>query len=474
MGRSYILNDNFLLRYFRLNDPYRLLGLLVLMTLLSLPLFIDTSPLTFPELKSFVIGEKVSEGNTLYSELIDSTPPLASWFYGLSDLVFGRNLSIRHILAFIILFTQSAFLGIMLIDKKAFSENTYLPSLLFSLLAFISFDSLSLTADLLASGFILLILNNLFKEIEFRIQRDETIFNLGLFVSLASLLSFSYIIYFPGVILILLFFTRTSPRKYLLMVLGFLLPHLILICIYYLSNDFQKLWQYFYLPNLSFASLSLMSGKSLLVLCAIPLLYLFISLFILNRDARLTKYQSQIFQAMFLWFIIALVQVFFATDRRPQSMIPLIPPVSFFLTHFLLLIRRRKFAEIHLWTLLIGITTVAYLSRYNKIEYIQYKNLLIENHSGIIQEKRILVLDNQPERFFNNQLGSSFYEWSLCGPIFEQPDYYENVLMVNRSFENDLPEEIIDPNNLMEGFFIRIPALKTKYEKSSEGYKLKK
>lgn len=463
-----------MLRYFRINDPYRLLGLLILMTLLSLPLFIDSAPLTHPELKSFVIGEKVNEGHTLYTELIDSTPPLASWFYGVMDWVFGRSITIRHILAFLILFSQSAFLGIMLIDKKVFAENTYIPSFIFSLLAFISFDSLSLTADLLASGFILLTLNNLFKEIEFRTQRDETIFNLGLFLSLASLLRFSHFIYLPGAILVLLIFTRTTRRKYLLMIFGFLLPHFFLGFVYFLSNSFQELWQNFYLPNLSFSSESLISTNSLLLLCAIPMLYLFISLFILNRDARLTKYQSQIFQAMFLWFIVALIQVFLTSDRRPQSLIPLLPPVSFFLTHFLLLIRRRKFAEIHLWTLLIAIVAVAYLARYNKIKQIQYDKLLVSQAPHTIKQKRILVLDHQPELFIDNQLATSFYEWKLCQTIFEQPDYYDHVLMVNRGFEADLPEVIVDPNNLMKGFFERIPALNAKYEKSTEGYRLKK
>jgi len=195
-----------------------------------------------------------------------------------------------------------------------------------------------------------------------------------------------------------------------------------------------------------------MSGKSMLVLCAMPLLYLFISLFILNRDARLTKYQSQIFQAMFLLFMVAFIQVFFAADRRPQSMIPFIPPVSFFLTHFLLLIRRRRFAEIHLWTLLIGIVTVAYLARYDKIGYIQYKDLIVNDNLGSVHGKRILVLKDQPEKFVNNHLAAAFYEWKLCRPIFEEPDYYQNVQIVDELFERDLPEEIIDPNNLMEGF----------------------
>jgi len=450
-----------------------LVGLLVIMTLLYLPLFIDTPDITIPELKSVVLGEKVSEGYSPYSEIVDSTPPLAMWFYGLCD-VFGRSMTVRHIVAFLILILQSCFLGIVLIDKKVFSESTFIPSILFSLLAYISFDTLSLTADLVAFGFVLLALNNLFKEIEFRIQKDETILNLGVFISLASLLNFSYSIYLPGALLILILFTRNTIRKYFLLLFGFLLPHLFLITLYLFNDNLGSLWEYFYLPNLKFPSEALMSAKSLLVLSAIPLFYLFISLFILGRDARLTKYQSQIFQAMFLWFIIALVQVFFADARRAQTLIPLIPPVSFFLTHFLLLIRRRKFAEINVWILLIGIVAVAYLSRYNQLESIQYENLFIQEPKTEFKNKRILVLDNQPSLFLHNQLSVPFFDWSLCGPIFQQPDYYEHVLLVNRAFEKEMPEVIIDPKDLMDGYFTRLPILKIKYEKIPEGYRLKK
>lgn len=462
-----------MLRYFRINDPYRLVAIAVMMALLCLPLLIDTTPLTLLELHSFVLGEKVSEGNTLYVDLIDHTPPLASWFYGLCDMVFGRSLTARHIVAFLILLSQSAFLGIILIDKKVFAENTYIPSLLFSVFAFLSFDSLSLTADLPAFGFMLLALNNLFKEIEFRVQREETIFNLGLYISLASLLNFSYAIYLPGIMIMLAIFTRNSLRKYLLMMFGFLLPHLFLICFYYLSGNGENLWDHFYVPGFRFISSPLMNGQSLLYLCAIPLFYLFVSLFILNRDARLSKYQSQIFQAMFLWFVVALVQVFFTDDRRPQSLIPLIPPVSFFLTHFLLLIRRKKFAELNLWVLLIGIATVAYLARYNKIRVIQYDTMLVQQETLPVKGKSVLVLDEKPSLYLHNRHATAFYDWDLCKAIFEEADRYENLLMVQRSFEKDLPQVIIDPKNLMEPFFRRLPSLKKQYEKSPEGYKLK-
>lgn len=462
-----------MLRYFRINDPYRLIGLLVIMTLLTLPLFIDTPDITVPELKSFVVGERVNDGHGLYHGTIDNTPPLAAWFYGLFDMVFGRSLTARHILAFVLLFLQSAFLGIVLINRKVFSENTYIPSLLFSLLTFISFDFLALTGDLLAFGVLLLALNSLIKEIEFRTPRDETAFNVGVFVSLASMFSFSYAIYLPGSIIVLSIFTRSSIRKYLLLVFGFVLPHLVLICIFNLNGHAQELWQNYYVHNLSFASHKLISTQSLVLLCSVPLFYLFISFFILNRDARLTKYQSQVFQMMFLWLVVASVQFFIAADFRPQTIIAVLPPISFFLTHFLLLIRRRKFAEMNILILLTGIVTLAYLTRYNQIPQINYADLTVKESTLAVRNKKILVLGEQPSAFKNNTLGSSFYNWSLSAPVFRNPDYYENVLLVYRAFETEKPEIIIDPENLMVGFFKRLPQLEALYTKTSEGYSLK-
>jgi hypothetical protein len=462
------------LSYFRINDPYRLIGLLVIMTLLSLPLFIDTPEVTVVELKSFVLGERVNDGFGLYHGTIDGTPPLTAWFYGLFDMVFGRSLTARHIFSFVILFFQSAFLGIILIDKKVFTENTYIPSLLFSLLAFISFDSIALTGDLLAFGVLLLALNNLIKEIEFRTPRDETSFNLGIFISLASMFSFSYIIYLPGVIIILSIFTRSTIRKYLLLAFGFLLPHLLLICIFNLDGHAGELWQNYYIHNLGFPANDLISTKSLLLLCTVPLFYLFVSLFILNRDARLTKYQSQIFQMMFLWFVIAFTQFFIASDFRPQSIITVLPPVSFFLTHFLLLIRRRKFTEMNALILVSGIVVLAYLTRYQKIPQINFQDLMVHESTLPVQNKKILVLADDQSVFLKNSLGSPFYDWDLTSVVFNHPDYYENLLLVHRAFEKEKPEVIIDPQNLMAGFFKRLPQLKKVYSKSPEGYTLNK
>ena len=459
-----------MIRYFRINDPYRLIGLFILLLIIYIPLFIYDHQLTIPELKNLLVGEKQNEGYNMYHEVVDNTAPLAAWTHEILDSVFGRSILIRHILAFLIIFLQSAYVGILFISKKVFSENTYIPSFLFSLLFFFSYDNLALSNELLGSGFLLLALNNLFQEIEFRNQRDESIFNVGLCISLASLFAFSFIVYLFGAIVILLLFTRSNIRKFLLLIFGFLLPHLLTISIAYLNDSTTELWQYFYLSNLSFERIKFVNAKTLLTLSAIPLIYLIISIIILNREARFSKYQSQILQTVLLWLVFSVIFILYAKDLRPQSLIVFIPGLSFLFTHFFLLIRRKKFIQMNSWVLFVGIISVAYLGRFEKIEAIDYSKLWVKNEAGEIHGKRILVLDNTLDLYHRNFLATPFLNWNLSQEIFRNPDYYENVTQVYHSFKTDPPDLVIDKENLMENFFIRMPEIKSGYLRQGDNY----
>ena len=64
------------------------------------------------------------------------------------------------------------------------------------------------------------------------------------------------------------------------------------------------LFQHFYAPNLTLSTLTLVGLKSILILGSVPIAYFFFSLFMLNREAHFTKYQSQLLQVMFLWLIV--------------------------------------------------------------------------------------------------------------------------------------------------------------------------
>jgi hypothetical protein len=459
-----------LLHYFRINDPYRLLGLLVVLLIIVLPILIDPPGLTYPELKNFISGEKVRDGNSLYTEIIDSTAPLAAWFNAFLDLCFGRSVLARHIVAFLLIFLQASYLGIVFSSKKAFAENTYIPSLVFAILFTFSFDTIALTPELVGSGFLLLALNSLFKQLEFREQGNESIFNLGLYIGIASLFALSFAIFIVACSLILIFFTRSSPRQYFLMIFGFLLSHVLLLSGYYLMDGLKEIWQYFYLPNLTFHSERFMSNQALWTLTALPLLFLLISLIMMNRDARLSKYQTQLVQSMFFWMIFSVVQILLSKDFRPQSFITLIPSLSFFITHFLLLVRRRKFAEMHIWLLMIGIVTMSYSARYNLWDRIAYDNLLVPESKSTFEGKRVLTLDADYSFYRNNELASPFLNWTLSKEIFGEPGYYENVIVVYRGLNSDPPDIIRDKDDQLKPFFDQIPKLKGMYSRNGIYY----
>ncbi|MDQ2657325.1 MAG: glycosyltransferase family 39 protein [Bacteroidota bacterium] len=426
--------------------------------------------LTVPELRDMLLGEKQNEGYKMYREVVDNSAPLAALTHELLDSVFGRSILARHILAFIIIFLQSAYVGVLFISKRVLSENTYIPSLMFALLFFFSYDTLSLSNELLGSGFLLLALNNIFAEIEFRNERDESIFNVGICISLASLFAFSFVVYLFCAIVILLIFTRSTVRKHLLLIFGFLMPHLLTLSIAYLNDSTRELWNYFYLPNLSFESTRFVDTQTLLTLAAFPLLYFAVSLFMLNREARFSKYQSQILQAVLLWVVFSVLFVLYANDLRPQTLIVFIPGISLLLTHFFLLIRRKKFVNLNFWVLLVGIITMAYLARYEKIPSVDYSRLLVHDDPDQVRNKRILILSDEVDLYRANNLATPFLNWGLSEEIFRNPDYYNNVTRVYRSFKNDPPDIIYDRENLLGDFFFRMPEIGESYIREGERY----
>jgi hypothetical protein len=459
-----------LIRYFRINDPYRLIGLLILSLIICLPLFIDVPPVTVPELKGILLGEKMNEDFRMYTGIVDSASPLSAWFHELIDSLFGRSLLARHILAFALIFLQGAYIGIMFIIRKAFNENTYIPSFIYCLLFFFSWDTLALSSELIGSTFLLLAINSLFKEVEFRVQRDETVLNVGLFISIASLFSFAFIVYLFCVMVILVFFTRTTLRKFLLLTFGFLLPHFLMITIGYLNGSLGKMWEYYYLANLGFDRHVFVSTKTLFLLSVLPLTYFVVSLIMLQREARFSKYQSQLLQIIFLWMGFSFLYLFYCKDLRPQHLMVFIPGFAFLFTHFFLFIRRKKFIEMNAWILLIGIVSCAYLARYNKVDSIRYDNLVVPRNNTGLEGKKILVLEDDLSYFQLNRQATPYLNWRLSEDVFRNSDYYENVTEVYRSFKLDPPDLVIDRENLLKPFLERSPELQKQYRRKGDVY----
>lgn len=460
-----------MLRLFRFNDPYRLLFVLLIIMLFGMKAELEFPSITLPELKGLLVGEMMSDGKMMYSEVWDSTPPLTAVGQYVMNVLFDRNLVPRHVISILIIFFQAAFFGLLLINNKAFDENNYLPSLLFVVLSFFSFDTISLTREIFGSSMLLLAINNLLKEIEFKKQRDETIHNLGLYLGLASLCALSYLVFFMGTAILLFLFTRVDVRRFGLFVFGFLIPHVMVGTWYFWRGESDLLWTNFYLVTMDFNTLSLISASSILMLGLGPLLYFLFSMISIRRWGHLTKYQSQIGQVMFLWLLFGMIEVYFARLRTPQSLLVCVPPLAYFINHYLLLIKRKAIAEAALWIFILGTMAINSLSVRNLMSSIDFRPLFILEESQLdVKGKKILVLDASYSAYLTNQPAGYFLEWELVRPVFEEPDYYQHVSMVASAFAKDPPEIIFDPNNLMPRMLKYLPAIQVQYRKQGERY----
>src|SRR5260221_6607342 len=446
------------------------------MVIASIPLLLNPEAITLQELKDLVLGEALNDGKTMYTQVVDDTPWLASQFAKWTELIFGRSLTARYILALLILFFQAGFFSFILIRNKAYNENNYFPALIFGVLCFFSFDLLSLSSELFASTFLLFALNNLFKEIEFRVQRDETILNLGVYLGIASMFVFSYSVFLVGSYIILLSFTRIDLRRSLLLVFGFLFPHLLLIMFYYFKGGLPELGNFFYGANFTISSTDLISWQSLFWLSSTVLIYFFFSMVMLSREARFTRYQSQLLQVMLIWLVIASLNVLIVRERTPHSFITFLPSAAYFISHYLLLIRRKWIAETMLWVFIIGIVGVSFAARAKKLNKIDYTNMLVKNSNREIkiEGKRILMLSDDLRYYQNNKMASYFLNWNLSGDIFELHHYFKDLIWINESFQKDSPDVIVDDKNRMKKIFSRLPQIEKKYQRNGNVYELKK
>jgi hypothetical protein len=226
----------------------------------------------------------------------------------------------------------------------------------------------------------------------------------------------------------------------------------------------------FYLPNSTLLGEDLMSIQGLLTLLALPIVFLILAFLKLNNEGRFTKYQSQLSQVMFLWMVFAVVHVSITRELTPHSFIVFIPSFAYFITHYFLLIRRKNLAEVMFAVLLIGIIGISGLSRYNKISWLTFDAMLVKQTTSTFQKEKIMVVNNQLGYYQENKLAGYFLEWPLYSTILDEPDYYENVILIGEMFYNDSPDVIIDPEDKMKAFFKRIPTIASKYKREGELY----
>ncbi|MEK6479541.1 hypothetical protein WJR50_18495 [Catalinimonas sp. 4WD22] len=460
-----------MLSYFRVNDPYRMLGVFVLLILIRLPFLISGTSLSIPELNWMLVGEKLAEGSRLYIGVWDNIGPLAALIYSLIELIFTRSQTTYALLAILLTTYQSLVFNNFLLNKKAFNENTYVPAFVYVILSSFSFDFYILSPVLISLTWILLALRNVFYRIESRSQ-DNRILGTGIYLGLATLCYLPSIFFLLSTIMAYMLFANVSIRRYLLLLYGAALPILIALTYFFLVDGLDGfITQYL----LSFRTLSrqlLIQPLSLLYISIIPLIFLIVSLYKVSQIRRFTNQQSKLQQIMFIKIVATTITLFFVNDLAPYHLLPFVPPVAFFVTHFLLSIRRFIFAELTtaLFAIVLVFNGYAFLYGFFSLHSIfNISNLMVQEtpYDDEVRGKKILVLGDQLSIYREATLATPYLDWQISKRSLSSVDYFENLTEVYHNFSQDMPEVIIDLESVMPQLQSRIPLLENAYQAAS-------
>lgn len=455
--------------FFRLNDPYRLIGVFLLLLLLRLPALLGWLPLLQPELGWMVLGENLAAGDSLYQEIWDNTAPFAAATYWLLDELFGRSSLAHAVLAMLLVFIQASQFNIMLLNYRAYNENTYVPALIYIILAHIFFDFYLLSPPLMCLSFLLLAVRNSFRVIS-GMGKDETLFFLGAFIGIGAGFYLPALVYLPAFLFALLLFTGTKPRQYILLLIGALLPLVAIVLYFFWQDTLQNFYFSYWLSFNLLGSDNYMGTLALLLLAAIPTVFFVVGLYHFS-SRNYTINQTRMQQLMFYFLVAGTIAVVLSAEKSAYHLLLLIPAWAFYISHYLLLVRRQLTVELIFWSfalLVLALHVVLYLGIVPEVQpYVSAERLQVQERpeAALVEGKSIVILGRDVSLYQHARLATPYLEWQLARQQLTELDYYDNLVEAFRNLEQDEPQVIVDDEGIVPQLFQRMPTIASRYKK---------
>lgn len=441
--------------------------LIVLMLLFRIPYLSGNLPLLSSELEWYLIGEKLNLNLDLYSEILTKVGPLAAYVYKFLNLIFGKNQFLYETLAGVLLFLQALYLNYMVNRRNLFNEKNYLVALIFVVVAQCSFDFTKLSPSLMANIFIMLSLNAVLRQIEKREGGREDIFEAGLYIGIATLLSLSSFIFIFWVLFALFFYTSTNIRQAFMVIVSFLFPIFFMYLFFYFNNTsdaFLNIWLYNLTPSFKITWLGL---RDVIIAYTIPIALAALGILRVLRGNRYNNFQNRSHQIIIIFSLFCLSTLFLGNNLFPNSLIYLIIPITFFISGFFIHARQVIILETMFMAFLGSVLILAYAGNgifgSNNFEVLKDYKIKKGEVGPELEGKRIYVTGEKIDGFQSNPVATGYLSWSLAKKDFENPNNYMSMVNIQSNFNKDMPEVIIDKENVMPKVFANLPFLKNKY-----------
>ncbi|MFY0627808.1 MAG: hypothetical protein JXR07_16030 [Reichenbachiella sp.] len=457
-----------MISYFKANDPYRILGVFLLLVVIRLPILLSDLPMILPELKWLLIGEKLANGALMYRDVWDYASPLSSFVYKWLNVIFGRSAIPLQVFSTILVIFQAGIFNKMMLNNKAYNQNTYVPAFVYMILMNSYFDFMTLSPVLMSMTFNLLAMNNLFKRMD-NTTRDELFVFTGIYLGVATLFYLPSVLFFLFTILSLLLYTGSILRRMLLLIYGYVIVLILCSIHYYWYDGALRFHEYFYGSLFELSNNYWLTPGGLLMSSAIPFLLLVLSIVKTWQEGRFVNFQIKIQYVMLFFLLAGVISMFMVKDISTFQLIFFVPSTAFFITHYLLIIKNWILAE-GTTALIIVAVVFNFLLTYNGwVFFNQFANhdklnIVESNYERLVEGKKIVVIGEELSHYKNAKLATPFLNWQQSSKWLENPNYYDNITLIYTKLSEDLPEVIIDEKRVMNEIFEKLPLISNQYE----------
>lgn len=445
-----------------LRSNYRLaLGFTLIMWAIGLYFLFLTQLTPFIwEYRYHLLGIKLNEGFQLYGDIKDNTSPIAALFY--------RFISYLNIPTDWNIFLSA---GIILLQAYLFQQTIQkyqilpkigiIPFIVYIISFHLSYEFFVPAPALLGLTFLLLAWREITAQ-QTRLQTNDRVFIIGIYVGIASLFFWSYTIFIIWALLSLAFYTGITIRQLVLTLVGYLFAFLISAAIFLYNGTLNLMFQILKKSALEFQTPLIRDWQQIFIVFAPAIVFGIIGLWSVSRSNKMRAHAQKVFQSNLIFLITSFLALFTLPGLSRVNLIFFLPALVLFGLNSFLLFKAFWQKELIFWVLLLGtFTSLSIQTKSNQMDRLIADRLDLRN-------ERLMVLGPQIEEYQNNKMVGPFLNWELSKYLFEGINEYKNVIILSDILKKDPPNYIYDPEGKFQILTTFLPKLKSQYQKVNQ------
>jgi hypothetical protein len=423
-----------------------------------------------------LIGERMSKGYAMYIDIIDDTGAFSAGIYWLIHVLAGKSLLAYHLIAAMLILFQATYINHLLIQYKAFEENTYIPALVILVLFHLSYDFLTLSPAFMGSTFVLLALGQLFSQTVRHQEQPEPVFLVGLFGGIALCFHFPLMVFLPFFLVAGLIICGYNLHQLLLCLTGYFLPVVICSLYYFWIDGFNEFLTGFIYSIRIIGVYRHVSYGDLASLLGLALFFSFWGFVLGFLLKRLTVNQQKQNQLIILYLAFAILPLLAANRFTPYQLIVLLPGMTYYSTQLFIYLNSKKLTTALFYAFLFGVPLIGYgwLSQNIRSGGIQDYVVNVGNRYNFTDNTNVLVFGQDLGYYRNASLAGPYLNFQLSKPILAAYKDYSVLTKIYLSLKKEAPEYIIDEEGIFGELLEHLPEIAADYNLEKEGvYKLK-